>query len=528
MRPGISLSNKCQLLFGFVAIVILTAALAVPWMRSSSLVEEHQVELARELADVWLLSGDRQPSPPPPPLEELIDDDRQPPPRRVLLVEIVELEATPRPTDSFLIDAARRFRDEPEVHEHVAIREVRGRPLYRYARALRVSEQGGIEGPPLPAAEDPLWAVLLVDRASQLAASQLLISRIYILAAGLVGSLLAILAFYPVRALRETTERIQEGGLDIRSDIHTGDEFQELSEAFNVMLDRMELSQRQLRSINESLDLKVSELAEANVGLYESNRFKSEFLANVSHELRTPLNSIIGFSELLEEIARNEDSANPRQLRFLSNILSSSRSLLEMINELLDLAKIEAGRMEVHVEPTSVPDVVEGLVGIMGTQAERKRIELSTQVATNVPMVETDAGKLQQILFNFLSNAIKFTSEGGRVTISADRVTRQDNTLGIRLAVSDNGPGIPEDMQDVIFEKFRQIDSGHTREHAGTGLGLAICRELAQLIGATVSFVSKPGEGATFLVDLPQTHQPEQPRPLMGIRGAEGTKGLRD
>ena len=110
---------------------------------------------------------------------------------------------------------------------------------------------------------------------------------------------------------------------------------------------------------------------------------------------------------------------------------------------------------------------------------------------------------------------IKFTPHEGTVTITADRLTRQDNSLGVRLAVSDTGPGIPEDMQDVIFEKFRQIDSSHTREHPGTGLGLAICKELAEMLGATVSFVSKPGQGATFFVDLPMTHQPDEPQPLM-------------
>jgi signal transduction histidine kinase len=179
------------------------------------------------------------------------------------------------------------------------------------------------------------------------------------------------------------------------------------------------------------------------------------------------------------------------------------------------MAKIEAGRMEVNIEPTSVGDLIEGLVGIMRPQAQAKQIEMRTVIAQRLPVIETDPGKLQQILYNFLSNAIKFTPSGGVVTISADRVTRQDNNLGVRLAVADTGPGIPYDMQDVIFEKFRQIDASHTREHAGTGLGLAICRELAQMLNATVSFVSQPGRGATFFVDLPLTHQPQAPQPLM-------------
>src|SRR6185436_17974551 len=160
---------------------------------------------------------------------------------------------------------------------------------------------------------------------------QLLTSRVFIIAAGIAGSLMAGLVFYfiltklilsPVRRLRHTTEKVQAGDLRMRSQIKTGDEFEQLSEAFNSMLERLEQGQAQLKSMNESLDLKLTELSEANVGLYESNRFKSEFLANVSHELRTPLNSIIGFAELLEEIARSDNDANPKRVRYISNILT--------------------------------------------------------------------------------------------------------------------------------------------------------------------------------------------------------------
>ncbi len=151
----------------------------------------------------------------------------------------------------------------------------------------------------------------------------------------------------------------------------------------------------------------------------------------------------------------------------------------------------------------------------MRPQAEAKQIDLQTKIGRNLPLIETDPGKLQQILYNFLSNAVKFTPAEGEVTITAERVTRQDKSLGVRLGVADTGPGIPYDVQDIIFEKFRQMDASHTREHTGAGLGLAICRELAELVGATVSVVSEPGHGATFFVDLPLTHQPDEPQPLM-------------
>ena len=537
MVSGISLANKCQLLFGFAIVVILTTVLSVPWIRTSTMVQDSQVEVARQLSEAWLkdriqLGTLEQPGSSPSKLDEFLTHPDQTPVLRMTLVPVEEID----PDDEqrpFLSVALRQFRVKPERTEYMATVRVDGRPVYRYARAIRESEirairdrsatefKGGAFDPQLT---DPIRSILIIDRTSKFAEGQLLTSRVFIIAAGIVASILAGLVFHfiltklilsPVRKLRETTEKVQSGDLRMRSQIKTGDEFEQLSEAFNSMLERLEQGQAQLRAMNESLDLKLTELSEANVGLYESNRFKSEFLANVSHELRTPLNSIIGFAELLEEIARGEPEVDPKRIRYITNILSSGRSLLEMINELLDMAKIEAGRMEVNIEPTSVGDLIEGLVGIMRPQAQAKPIEMRTVIAQRLPVIETDPGKLQQILYNFLSNAIKFTPSGGVVTISADRVTRQDNNLGVRLAVADTGPGIPYDMQDVIFEKFRQIDASHTREHAGTGLGLAICRELAQMLSATVSFVSQPGRGATFFVDLPLTHQPQAPQPLM-------------
>jgi signal transduction histidine kinase len=532
MARGISLANKCQLLFGVVVVVILAAALTVPWVRTRSLVDDMQFEVARTFATAWLAAevdiGNRIEAFDQPPAFETLVEDAEGWQTRLHVVTAERLQRSE--ADEDLQDAFERV-SERERREHTITRVVEGDTLYRYVRGLNAAELSAVRsGRPVlrPVSEadtGPVSALLVVDQSNRFAKGQLLTSQVYIIAAWLGGVLAAVLAFYliltriilrPVRKLRETTERVQEGDFTIRSEMGTGDEFEQLSDAFNAMLDRVEQSQAQLRSMNESLDLKVNELAEANVGLFESNRFKSEFLANVSHELRTPLNSIIGFTELLNEIAMTEgDTGDPKRRRYIANILTSGRSLLEMINELLDLAKIEAGRMEVNVESTSVADVIEGLVNIMRPQSESGGLTLGTSVGGNVPMIETDPGKLQQILYNFLSNAIKFTPAGGSITISADRVTRQDNSLGVRVAVSDTGPGIPEDMQDVIFDKFRQLDASHTREHAGTGLGLAICRELAELLGATVSFVSKPGEGAKFFVDLPQAHQPDEPQALM-------------
>ena len=538
MVSGISLSNKCQFLFGFAVVMILAGALSVPWILTRMLTGESEVEVARQLADAWLadriqLGAIGWYRGIPIRSSDLFDDPDEPPALRMTLVQVEQIDQDDE-SRPFLAAALQRVRTSADETEHQTTTKIGGKTVHQYARALTESQMQAIRDRTgtvfrttafEPGLADPLRAILLVERASQFAESQLLISRVYITSAGLVASLLAVLVFYliltklilsPVRKLRATTEKVEQGDLAIRSQIKTGDEFEQLSQAFNSMLDRLEQGQGQLRAINESLDLKLNELAEANVGLYESNRFKSEFLANISHELRTPLNGIIGFAELLEEMVKVEADPDPKRHRYLQNILISGRSLLEMINELLDMAKIEANRFEVTIEPTSVADLIEGLVGIMRPQASAKGITFRTQVSQHVPLIETDPGKLQQILYNFLSNALKFTPAGGTVTISADRVTRQDNTLGVRLAVADTGPGIPYDQQDVIFEKFRQLDASHTREHPGTGLGLAICRELAQMLNATVSFVSEPGCGATFFVDLPQAHQPDEPQPLMG------------
>jgi two-component system sensor histidine kinase BarA len=282
----------------------------------------------------------------------------------------------------------------------------------------------------------------------------------------------------------------------------------------NRMLDAAERERAQLIAVNEALDLRIGQLAEANVGLGESNRLKSEFLANVSHELRTPLNSIIGFADLLEEIVRSENSPDPKRIRYIGNIQRSGRSLLDMINELLDMAKIEAGRMEVTVAPASVPDLVEGLQAIMRPLALQKRVDLQLRVPAGIPPVETDAGKLQQILYNFLSNAIKFSPDDGAVIVGVERAERDGDAV-VRISVTDHGPGIPEDMQETVFQKFRQVDASHTRRAGGTGLGLAICRELAELLGCGVGLVSAPGRGSTFWVEVPMVHRPRALKPLM-------------
>ncbi len=306
----------------------------------------------------------------------------------------------------------------------------------------------------------------------------------------------------PVKHLKEVSDAISAGELNVRSEIQTGDEFEDLSHAFNRMLRNLVAMQDRLRKVNADLDRKVDELAQANLALYESNRLKGDFLATMSHELRTPLNSILGFSEVLQ----SADGLNDKQTRWVGNIRTSGEQLLALINDILDLAKIEAGKMQVRVSEFSIYDVCEGLMTMFRPMAEKKNIELRSALAPEVPLLHQDVVKLQQILSNLLSNAVKFTPEGGRVLLKAEA-----DATHVVLTVSDTGVGIAAEEQELVFEKFRQGGSALTREHAGTGLGLSIVRELTALLGGEVTLQSELGRGSTFTVRLP-LRRSEEPR----------------
>jgi signal transduction histidine kinase len=304
----------------------------------------------------------------------------------------------------------------------------------------------------------------------------------------------------PVKHLKEVSDAISAGELNVRSEIQTGDEFEDLSHAFNRMLRSLVSMQDRLRKVNADLDRKVDELAQANMALYESNRLKSDFLATMSHELRTPLNSILGFSEVL----LSGDQLGDKQQRWVRNIQSSGERLLNLINDILDLAKIEAGKMQVRPVEFSVYDVCDGLLAMFRPLAEKKNIELRGQLEPGIPVLRQDVLKLQQILSNLLSNAIKFTPEGGRVLLQVEA-----GPQCVLIKVSDTGVGIAADEQELVFEKFRQGGNPLTREHAGTGLGLSIVRELSKLLGGEVTLQSQLGRGSTFTVRLPLHLSPE-------------------
>jgi len=304
----------------------------------------------------------------------------------------------------------------------------------------------------------------------------------------------------PLKHLRDVSEEISRGNTKLRAEISTNDEFEELADAFNRMLIHLTDQESELRQVNSDLDTKLDQLAQLNMRLYEMNRLKSDFLTNMSHELRTPLNSIIGFSEVLQGI----DTLNDKQKRYAQNIRESGRQLLDMINDILDLAKIEAGKMDVRPSEFHIGALISAQCDLIRSLSEEKNIDLGVTVQPDLPMVFQDQSKIQQIVLNLVSNAIKFTPEGGRITVSGDR----DSKHQLVIAVADTGVGIPEEDREIIFEKFRQSsnvggEGNLTREYSGTGLGLSIVKELCILLGGEVTFDSVLGKGSTFRAILP-------------------------
>lgn len=307
----------------------------------------------------------------------------------------------------------------------------------------------------------------------------------------------------PLAHLRDVTEEVSHGRMDVRADVDTGDEFEELSRSFNRMLRHLLDTQTALQSANEDLDSKVDEQAQLNLKLYEMNQVKGEFLANMSHELRTPLNSIIGFSEILET-AKGLDK---KQVRFASNIRNSGRLLLDLINDILDLAKLEAGKMEVKPSSFKIHHLTNELCEMVRNLADSKAIQLNYKANDEWPELEQDKIKVRQILTNLLSNAIKFTPEGGRINVYTTRMGTDGQEM-LEIKVRDTGVGIADADQGIVFEKFRQGPSAIgkdslTREVSGTGLGLSIVKELCILLGGKIELESEVGKGSTFTVTIP-------------------------
>ncbi len=296
----------------------------------------------------------------------------------------------------------------------------------------------------------------------------------------------------------------------------------EVSYNATTFFDRDRVLQGVFATARDMTDLKRFErtLQQKNVELEEASRMKSEFLANMSHELRTPLNAIIGFSEILQDglVGVMTD----QQRKYTGNIFSSGKHLLSLINDILDLSKVEAGKMTLELEAVPVTSVLANSMSIIREKAFTSHVELDLEVPEELGLIQADARMLRQILYNLLSNAVKFADEGGRVTLRAIRAKRADvgrlpgpwqgvsfplpdNDFQefLQIGVTDTGIGVAEADRDRLFQPFSQIDSGLARKFEGTGLGLAMVKLLAELHGGTVAMASAVGEGSCFTVWLP-------------------------
>ena len=257
------------------------------------------------------------------------------------------------------------------------------------------------------------------------------------------------------------------------------------------------------QKLAEEMRLKSLRLEAENRQIQEASRLKSQFLANMSHELRTPLNAIIGFADLLRSGA--VPPASRKHDQFLDHIGTSGRHLLQLINDVLDLSKVESGKFEFFPEPVDLPLLIDEAVGILHTATAKKGIAIATEVDPTLTGIVLDSARLKQALYNFLSNAIKFTPEGGHVSVRA----LPEGPAHLRIEVQDTGIGIAAADLPRLFVEFQQLDAGSTKQHPGTGLGLALTRRLVQAQGGSVGVRSTPGMGSTFYMVLKRVHGPD-------------------
>ena len=296
-----------------------------------------------------------------------------------------------------------------------------------------------------------------------------------VLLALLLGYLLSRTVIAPIRAVQGRVAAIAAGDFSGHVEVTRQDELGTLAVDVNRMNDELGRLYHELETVS---------------------RHKSEFLANMSHELRTPLNAIIGFSEVLTEQMFGD--VNPKQLEYLEDISSSGRHLLALVNDILDLSKVEAGQMELHPGLVSLRAVLDTGLSMVGGRATRNGIALHLDIDLQDDVVEGDERKIKQVVFNLLSNAVKFTPSGGHV-----EVTARDDPDGVRIDIADDGAGIAAEDQERIFDTFQQVGIAATGAHEGSGLGLALARQFVELHGGRLSVRSELGGGSTFTVVLP-------------------------
>jgi len=522
----LSLARKVQLTFGGAVLLVLAIALSILYVWMGQLAKKDLFDTGRSRSSVLLdrhfqLKDRGQTLPPLDSLGQVRDANDT----EISWIRFTEEgEKGLSQLNKKIAERIKTLRADQSRDEDILMARRDGPPENTYVRIFKATERCLTCHNPQGTAgafglNEPIGAVIvqLRDPSGEVGRTAFM-NRFWIIVAGLVGGAGAIIIFYiitqglilrPIRQLRALANNVAEGNLEIRSAIATGDEYEKLARAFNHMLDRLAATQEKLRQANKQLDMKISELSERNIDLFKANKVKSEFLANISHEFRTPLNAILGFAQVLRDKPHvlKEEKAQ----RYAQNIITSGNSLLKMINDLLDLAKTQAGKLGLHVETTSVESLMENVLSQFSLLTKNRKIKVKPVLQSALPPLVTDVGKVQQILYNFMSNAVKFTPSRGRIEIEAQFPSPGAQDTGpearmIRFAVTDTGCGVAEQDREKIFEKFRQADGSLTRESTGSGLGLAISKELAAMLAGSIGLESPPKgrtEGSTFWLDIP-------------------------
>jgi signal transduction histidine kinase len=411
----------------------------------------------------------------------------------------------------YAIDA----RGVPIAHPNSAAFTTRSLALPQVTRALASSQSGSTVGRDLRgekvlstwATIEPVgWKVFVEQPESAAFApvrgeiwrTALLLAAFLAVGVGL-SVVLARRLVRPVKQIGTAATRIGAGAYDERIELRRRDELGGLADELNGMAASLQAS---VQSLEQKVEERTRELQQALAELSLKGRqlevasqHKSDFLANMSHELRTPLNAIIGFSQVLRQ--RLFGPINEKQAEYLDDILSSGNHLLSLINDVLDLAKVEAGQVELEVAPFSLRETLERGVVMVREPASRRGLAVALELAPDVDLVEGDERRLRQVVFNLLSNAVKFTPEGGSVLIASARVDGE-----VHVSVTDTGPGVVAEEQERIFDEFHQTDVG-VQQREGTGLGLALSKRLVELHGGRIWVESEHGHGSCFIFTLP-------------------------
>lgn len=348
-----------------------------------------------------------------------------------------------------------------------------------------------------------------------------ILSAVFLAGGALAAYALSRRITQPITRLTESAARMAEGQIDQEIPVDSQDELGTLATTYNEMakalahtLDERARVAMELRDLNRNLEDRIRErtfqLEETNRDLARASRHKSEFLANMSHELRTPLNAILGFAELIMDGVYGQV---PDELReSIEDIHINGRHLLRLINDVLDLSKIEAGQMRLNLGECAIQSLIDSTISATRSLAAEKGLELVSRVETGLPPALGDSKRITQVLMNLVGNAIKFTPGGGSVTVTARRVTNGELHMlnpapetadCIEVAVADTGIGIPVEELKNIFSEFRQVDSSITREYGGSGLGLSIAKRLVEMHKGSIWAESQVGKGSIFYFRIP-------------------------